>query len=304
MKRLACLAVLLGVVMLGTAQAQVATTDLVPAAPTFLGSNGLGLNGASITPDNPAAVAWGNPSRVAAGYIKGTDDVPPFSNDFSGEYYGARLVGETFGFAAEQTKVKDDSSFNLGTLDKTNDVQLSLNLGKSLALGIGAGKTTSDAAGVDMKRTEAGASLRLNDVWYLGLGAYQDKATPGGSTSEYKRNGMLAGVALRTEGNWHWYLAYDYIKLNNFDIAGSSVGGYNMGRFTVQLAAGPLVVGAASARTNDESTGATNDWKTTTVDLGYAPMKGFTVSARSQSTKGTTSSEKVTTNSVSVAYLF
>lgn len=303
MKRLACIAALLLVWSLGTAQAQVATTDLVPAAPNYLNHNLFGFNSASLTPENPAALAWGNPSRVAAGYIKGNHDVPP-SAKFSGEYAGARLVGKTFGLGLETSKVKDDSSNNDGTLDQSSNVQLSLNLG-SVALGLGSGKIKNNPDNVDAKRTEAGASLRLNEVWYFGLGAYQDKDTPSGTNTTYKRNGTVAGVALRTQGQWHWYLAYDYIKLNNFSISGTDTGGFNTNRFTVQLAAGNWVLGAASAKEADKSAGATHDWKTTTLDFGYAPMKGVAVSARSQTTKATGSStEKITTNSLSVAYLF
>lgn len=302
MKRIACVAILVFVGMMGTAQAQVAATGLVPAAPNFMGGSVAGLNGANITPDNPAAVAWSNPSRVAAGAIRGNNYVPP-KYDFSGEFYGARVVGHTLGLAVEQSKVSDDSGSNLGTLDQSNDVQLSFDVNDTLAVGVGSGKIKSDTAAADMKRTEAGAAFRLNEVWYFGLAAYRDKDTYSGNT--YSRNGTLAGVAVRTQGQWHWYLAYDYIDLDNFKISGISTGGFSTSRYTIQLAAGNIVLGASNANINDKSTGSTHDWTSTTYDLGYAPMKGFTVSGRQQTTKATNgSTQKITTNSLAVGWQF
>jgi hypothetical protein len=309
MKRAALTALLVLLAgLLGTAQAQVATTDLVPAAPTFIHPNALGANTANITPDNPAALAWGTPSRIAAGMIKGTDDnhAAATSRDYKGDFYGVRLVGSTVGLAAEQTAVKDDSSLNLGTLDKSNDVQVSLNIGNWLALGVGGGKTTSDATLTDMSRKELGASVRMGDVWYLGLAAYKDTDSPAGLGTSYDRTGTLAGIALRTEGAWHWYLAYDHIKLDNFDFLGGPQGGIKNDRFTVQLLAGPLLLGASSAKITPLGTGTQPDVKHRAVDVGWAPMTGLTVSARLQSTRltGNGNDETLDTKSVALAWLW
>jgi opacity protein-like surface antigen len=312
MKRFALTAALLLAGLVGTAYAQVATTDLVPAAPEFIHPFASGFNGANITPDNPAAVAWGMPSRVAAGYLTGSDDdknTPP-SRDLKGEFFGARLVGEMFGVAAEQVNVKDDSPLNLGTLDKSNDIQLSLNLGKWLALGVGAGKNKSDATGFDVSRTEFGASVRLNEVWYLGLAGYQDDNTPVGSPTSYKRNGVLAGLALRTEGNWRWYLAYDYIKLDSYDFPVANGGpqdGLRTDRFTVQLNVMSFLIGASTSKVKPLEAGPQPDIKHTAFDIGWAPMMGLTVSARVQKTDvtgGGLLDDTVKTNSLAVAWQF
>jgi hypothetical protein len=297
--------------LLGTAQAQVATTDLVPAAPTFIHLQASGLNTANITPDNPAALAWGTPSRVAAGMLDGTDDdktLPP-PVDFKGTFYGARFVGSTFGFAAEQLEVK--GKVGNVPMDKANDVQLSLNLGNKLALGIGAGHFKSPATGpapTDASRKELGASLRLGDMWYVGLAGYQDENTLPASAGSFKRNGMLAGVALRTEGAWKWYLAADYIKLKGFDygVFGASPD-FKETRFTAQVLANWLLLGASTTKVGLSGGGGGNpDVKNTAVDIGFAPMQNLTVTARAQRTRitGGTNNETVDTKSVALAWLW
>ncbi|HKI98381.1 MAG TPA: hypothetical protein VKB51_07905 [bacterium] len=309
MKRIAWMAVLVLAGLVGTAQAQVATTDLVPAAPGFFHYQAIGINGATLTPENPAALAWGGPSRVAAGLIKGTikDNlgVLPDRNT-KGNFVGARLVGQTFGIAAEQMSVKDDSSFNLGTYDKTNDIQLSLNVGNWLGLGVGSGKTSSDALGLDLSRKEFGASVRVNEVWYFGLGAVKDTLTPSGSPTSFDRNGVQAGVALRTEGDIKWYVGLDYVKLNTFPAPFSGMG-FKGTRLSVQMLAHSFLIGAASAKLDVLDTPNPPDVSSHTFDIGYAPMQGLSVTARVQSTNvkdNAPTDESVDTTSVAVAYQF
>ncbi len=312
MQRLTGIAVLLFTILVGTAHAQVATTDLVPAAPTFYHAKATGTNGANITPDNPAALAWGTPSRVAAGALKAkdTDNTTGLSRDASGQFYGVRAVGQTFGFAAEQLKVDDK---NAGTnLDKSNDVQLSLAVGSWLALGIGAGKITSDptaGSGNDISRQEAGISLKLGPLFYVGAGMYKDKvnasALPG---IELSRNATLVGIALRTEGPVQWYLAYDSIQLDSFVNLGNPFGGFDTSRFAAQVHAGWFLLGAQSTQVKVLGSNPPTI-KSTLVDIGIAPMMGLSVTARYQKANITQPApaiidETVATTSVAVAWLF
>jgi len=319
MKRFALTAVLLGLALIGSAHAQVATTDLVPAAPFFTHPQATGLNGANITPDNPAALAWGTPSRVAIGALKGKfeDNLTPPSPtvDFDGKFGGLRLVGETFGIAVEQLTVdeKNPPPGSPSNLDKSNDLQVSLALGKWLAFGIGAGKSKSEATGDDISRKEAGISLRLNEIFYLGVAAYQDENTPIGlvpSVSD-KRNGTLYGIALRTEGNIKWYVAYDALALNSFDFTpfgGPLSGGFDLSRFSVQAHAGWFLVGASVTDIDVKNYGGGKPTvKHKAVDLGFAPMQGLTVTARVQVTDVSDplpSDATITTNSLAVAWQF
>ena len=312
MQRMLILGVaLLATLAAGTARAQVATTDLVPAAPVFIHPNGIGANGANITPDNPAALAWGKPSRVAAGVIKGTIKLPGLPNaDYSGNFLGARAVGETFGVAIEQQKIDDDSIGNKGTLDKSNDGQLSINFGKRFAIGFGIGKTSQSANATEMSRTELGGSLRLGEVWYVGVAGYQDKLTQTGTT-EVKRNATLVGIALRTEGTVTWYAAAEQIKLNDFPFTGGPGSGIKDKRLSVQMQAGWLLVGLSSTKVAviSSGTGTPPDVKHTVVDLGIVPMSGLAVSARVQSTKiddptGTPPKADIDTTSLALTWLF
>jgi hypothetical protein len=305
MRRLTWLVPLFLAGLVGTAQAQVATTDFVPAAPVFVYPVLSGLNGADITPDNPAALAWGTPSRVAAGPIKGSIKNNLFaapSIDYDGEFYGARFVGGTWGFAAEQSRVKATTPGFIPNWDQSHDAQISLNLGNRLALGVGAGKTKSDVSGQDFSRTELGASLRLGDVWYLGAGTYKDKdsAAPGSP----QRNAVLAGVALRTQGSVKWYVAYDYIKQDGFTSGGVTSLGMKVTQGTVQMLAGPFLLGVSAGKIEVSNT-TPSDIHRTIYDIGFAPMTGLTISARMQRTRitdNTPTDVSTDTNSVALAW--
>lgn len=318
MKRIAVTTMLLGLLVVGSAHAQVATTDFVPAAPFFVHPQTTGINGANITPDNPAAVAWGTPSRVALGALQGSEEIkstPGVTFDYDGKFGGLRLVGDRFGVALETSSVdlkNPPPGVSSVSIDKSNDVQLSMSLGDWLGVGVGAGKTKSEASGDDISRKELGVSLRINEVFYIGAAAYQDENTPIGvvpSVSE-KRNGTLYGIALRTEGNVSWYVAYDSISLDSFDFSsygGPVTGGFDLSRFSVQALVGWFLIGAtASDLTVKDPGGGNPDVKHKAIDIGYAPMQGLTVSARVQKVDVTNGNpdETITTKSLAVGWQF
>ncbi|NIR99376.1 MAG: hypothetical protein GWO03_15580, partial [Gammaproteobacteria bacterium] len=62
----------------------------------------------------------------------------------------------------------------------------------------------------------------MGDVVYVGAAMYQDTLDLGLPVT-FDRDGTLLGIALRTEGDWRWYVAYEVVDLDNFDF--TPVGG-------------------------------------------------------------------------------
>jgi hypothetical protein len=313
MIRVAILAVVIGLLSAAHASAQMATTDLVPAAPVLVHPKTPSLNGTNITPDNPAALAWGGPSRIAVGKMKGQDKDNLGVNaavDTDGAFGGFRLVGETFGIAAETSSL-DVKTNPTQSGDKSHDVQLSLALGKWLAFGIGAGNSKNEISGDDINTKEVGVSLRLGDVFYVGAGARKDENTPTGLSVSAKRNGTMLGIALRTEGDVRWYLALDTISLQSFDFkpaGGQVTEGYTENRATAQVVWHWFLLGVSTANLDVKDYGTFKPTvKLNTLDIGYAPMHGLTVTARMQQTNVTDAQptdDTLSTTSVAVAWLF
>lgn len=282
-----------------SANAQVATTDLGPAALKFPHPQAIGLNSTTLTPDNPAALAWGTPSRVAAGKAQGdvTDNnAGQTVLEFDGAFGGFRAVGETFGVAADTYSVKDDVGANL-TLDKGSSLQVSVAPTEWLSFGIGAGTEETDSTLIDPSSTRqevdrlmGGATLRLGEIFYIGAGMTQEDATspddPLGQV--FTRDGTMFGVAVRTEGEWNWYLAADVIDLDDFPPVNPGQqgdGGIKLTTLTAQLRADWFFVGIQGGNIDiSGNMNTTTDVTTKVVDLGYAPLEGFNISARWQST--------------------
>jgi hypothetical protein len=315
MNRFASLVVLLALPLLaalvGTAHAQMATADLVPAAPRIYHPFALGFSTPNIAPENPAALAWGAPSRVAAGMLDGTveDNQAPFtSSDVSGNYLGGRFVGPTFGFALERQSTKQDSA-GFVTEDTSSELQASLRVGEWLALGLGMGDYSRDAGGfvTDIGRIQYGATVRLAEVFYVGVLAFKDSLEQLGTSTE--RSGTGFGLALRTQGPWQWYLAYDALDLPDFPVVTADTG-FKSSTVTAQVNAGGFLLGVSKADvTRNYDGGGPSDITSTNVDVGWVPMAGFALSLRNSKTDlvdniGFTTDESVKFTALAVSWLF
>lgn len=190
-------------------------------------------------------------------------------------------MGETFGLGIEQQSIEDETG---QTADDKSNVQMSFNLGGFLALGMGMEKIESEASQSTLDRQQAGVSVKLGEIFYLGAGIYKDSTEITGLTGSFDRNVSLMGAAIRTEGNWSWYLGYDVIDLDNFDLGGGvRASGGKITRATVQLLAGPILLGITRSDIAPAgNTGGPSDIESTTIDLGYTPAEGLTLSLRLQ----------------------
>ena len=288
-------------------QAQVATTDLAPGTMRFIHPNAWGLNSASFTPDNPAALAWGKASLVGGGVVQGTfyDFQVATSEDFDGEYLGFRWVGEFISVAAETHSVKGNDTLN-PLKDESTNVHAAFNLGGVLALGVAAEEMFNQGSDIKVERFTAGASLSLNEMFFVGAALMQEKETSSGFDLE--REGTMFGVAFRIDGDMQWYGAYDVIDLEDFTYQGvSQFGAIKQDTTTLQVNISNLLLGVGVFNVYPE--GATDDVAGDFVEIGWAPEDGLSITVRSLTTKVTdqaagTDLEKSEMQSLTVAWLF
>ena len=261
----------------GSASAQVAVPELTPAAPRYFFSDGLGITSATVTPDNPAALQWGMPSRAAFGVFKlhEVDPTTPGSEqDASGRFLGLRGVGERWAGGIE-TISADRSPITFK--ESATSGQLSFQILQGLALGVGLdrGKTDNGTATSTLKGTTYGLSVNVQKVFYLGYAMGSEDLDSGGATAS--RDTTMVGVGVRTEGSVRWHLAWDEVQKDDF-VGGITGKGFDMTTLTVQAGLGNLLLGGQRVKVAPKVGG--GNTKVTVVDVGWAPDKGLTLTAR------------------------
>lgn len=287
----------------GLAQAQVAAPDLTPAAPRFVQFDVQGFNGATITPDNPAALQWGGPTRFAIGTLQEDEEAAPApTQSYKGNYGGLRWVSDRWAFGLEHLSVKHETTSDK---ESASSGHLSFQVLEGLALGAGLDRTKVDS-GTNSRNTEAntfGLSVNLKKVFFLGYAIGRDKFEDNSGVSG-DRDTTLIGIAIRTEGTWRWHLAWDQLDKDNFDNFGGS--GFDAKTLTVQLGAGNWLLGAQQITL--DAKGNAIEVKANVVDFGWAPEKGgLTVTARLTDGDLSSGGMVVQTNkgrSITIGYLF
>jgi len=291
--------------MAGPALAQVATTDLVPAAPRYFRNDQGSFNRATLAADNPAAIAWSKPARAAFGLVNVDTSQPQAGTSaaFSGYFVGYRGMKERLAYALQHLAVDGDSNSSLKETATAGHV--AYQVAEVLALGAGLDLAESSFYGGLKNTVEAntiGASLNLAKSFYFGYAIGRDRyETSTGITGA--RDTTMLGVAVRAKGGWDWHIGYDKLDKDNFD---NGVGlGYDATTFTLQVLAGDWVVGAQ--RVTKTGKGSSNPFHVTVVDAGYAPQRGMSLTGRyasGQQESGGAVSEKARTVSVIIGYGF
>jgi len=275
-----------------TAQAQVATTDLLPSAPRYLASFLPLFNGASVTPDNPAALQWGGPSRIVAGTMRLSEGAP--ASDYSGQYLGGRAVGERWAAALEHT-----STSGPGNEETTTSVSLSTALGP-LAIGYGYEGYEEKLASDQFTEHTLGGSWRIGDSFYVGFGLGSSDYSDSTGTTTADRSTSMYGLALRTEGDTRWYFAYDVVDKDDFTNGVDF--GFVASKASLQVGFGSFVVGVSSLNLDIKVN--TNELNATYFDLGWVPEKmGWTIALQVYDAEITGGSPEKGSN-VTVGYLF
>jgi hypothetical protein len=290
-KRLGCLLavmVLCGV----TASAQVAVTDLLPGTISFTDPMALGLNQATYTPDNPAALQWGTASLIGAGGLKSKigSGQPGPSPQYMGNFAGARWIGQDAAAALDYHGVNDDK--DAPRLDYTEgNGQLAFRVLSFLSFGVGVGKVSAedDSALQEVTSQLAGVSLNLGDWFYVGYAGGKDElavfpkvAGAPFNSLRVNRDVNLYGVAIRTSGTVRFYLEASGGNRKNFAsplLPAQDQGGVETSTGAVQLAVWNIVVGFADTtyRLKDQQD---SDIERRTYDLGWVREHGIALTAR------------------------
>jgi hypothetical protein len=261
------------------AAAQVAAPDLVPAAYRTHFFMFPGYDSATITPDNPAALQWSN-TLVAVGVINQHFENPLGSPlPAHGTFGGARLVWSRVAIGGEYVDLQNRGG---NRYERIHNEHLALKLSDWLSLGVAHDFThvsTFPSTFIETTSTLYGVSLRLGGVLYIGAAKGGDRYRNDGG-QEARRGARMYGIALHTEGDWRWHVAYDVISRDDFYSGGTLLGwDLTTRNYTVQTIAHGLLVGLGY-NVPSQPTFFTYA-PTETLDLGWVPAKdGLTVSLR------------------------
>jgi hypothetical protein len=269
----------------GTAWGQVAAPPLTPG--TF-------------ALENPAAIKWGAPSRVGilagTGTFKDNQGSPEFK--FTGYSLGLRLVGNMFAVAAEASQLNSDdvvvAPITAHARFSSQDVQVAVQLGQSVALGVGQRTETTrleysspfppttSGTSVESVTPVAGVSLRLGEYFFLGAAAGQEERTVTDLITNAgvaaKRDVTKAGVGLRTGSTVLFHAEGYAIDKANFSTTAGPQDGEQRTGATVEVIAGNVLLGYNAEHTTFKHSTDSNDTRDSQfVAVGWAPRMGLSV---------------------------
>jgi hypothetical protein len=278
--------------------AQVAATDLMPGQVRYLTVEAGLFNSPGFTPDNPAALMWGGPSRIGLGHLehKGPANGAMSSETINGDFIGGRWVGERIALGAEYLSAADDAA-SVRLEQKLSSAQIAFKVADFLSFGVAldneeldtvqnlftpAGTTIPVPVSTDTTDKLLGVSLNLGDWLYLGYGAgsEEQQRTEFGASQNAQRNVTQSGIAVRTLGTVRVYLAYDVIDRSDFsNVSGPAGDGVTFSSGTAQLGVWNALVGYSQTDVHDKHT--PNDTvQYSHYDMAWAPEKGLALAYR------------------------
>lgn len=255
----------------GLAQAQVASTDLLPGTVSIFYPNLLGINTVNFTADNPAALRSVEGSVVGAGILTGTltDNIANTSLSYEATYFGFRYDENYFNLAADTIRMKDTAG--LGIVDESDtDVQFVFT--PVFRLGFGVGMSDFDDGTQKIDRLTYGVALNYPVILRWGAAMFHDDMDIAGVAAE--RDGVMYGITFRRDREWNWHLSYDVIVVGETIIAGVGAGNETtISKATFQINTFPLMLGVSTF--DVDVTGSTGDISGTIIDVGWVPEAGF-----------------------------
>ena len=316
------------------AQAQVATSDLTPGQTLFIVIDTTGINNTSFTPHNPAAIQWSLASKIGIGNIDGgsesTDPGGTQIKSHEGGFGGILFSGESAAFSAAKIFAEDTGQGFKKTFESTH-FQFSLNLGGVLAAGVGLENTTVEEEipvfpGVftpfqfETEYKTYGVSLNFENRLFIGYAQGTREITvslPEFSFSEVLGKGTFTkkGVALRSTGDWKWYLErfiLDFQAVEN--VPGTAI---KITTDALQTNIHGVLIGFSLTEVELEQDPSQplveQNIEITAVDLGWVPDEGLAFTLRLITVESeefdpafplSNSSETIKTASFAVSYLF
>jgi hypothetical protein len=313
----------------GAAQAQVAAPSLAPLQPGSFTAN-------------PATLQWSGSSYMGAALISGDFSGtnagvpdPQLEGDLDGLLLQIRAVGDMFSAAAEILNIEaslgnptvgavdfEASFFNVGVAAFVTDT-ISVGLGIenkdedfTLTAPVPAPTQTDE-----FSTTVVGGAIRLTDTIFLGGVLGNESVTPGGSTTEFDRNLMRAGVGILSITSGFQVHLEAYVDNREAFEVPQGGGGVDkaLEEKTTALVAEVIWnnillgvhlintnttdVDAAGVTTNDE------DVSETILIVGWVPEGGLSIvgslsSEELEDNQGSGDTEELNLLSVGVAYVF
>lgn len=272
------------------ASAQVAVPEIIPGAPRLLSTRFDLFPQASFTPENPAALRWGSPSRIGGGTINGksTDSSDILSSDLSGAFGGFRLVGNHIGIAIEQVSYKLEQSL-LPVEKEASSFALAFSYPDWLAIGISAENRTAIRTPLTGTETDEvgsatlGLSLNISDLLFIGYALSDESRTREilGIKTSTSRPVSMAGLGLRGGGGLIWHLEISAITKDPFtgnpDIKEE---GYDHTQAVLELAFWNMIMTIAGYDIKGTGTADNVSVEGYTADFGLAPLQGLVLTGR------------------------
>lgn len=270
-----------------TAQAQVAVSELVPAAPRILDPEDI-VPSASFVPANPAAMQWGAPSRWGVGTISGdrkqTAPTAGGTTDFGGFYAGVRVVSDDITFGAHLIEYSDETNtFSLNADWNVLAGGVAFQSGDMIAFGASVERAdnTSGGSTFDFNTITLGLSLNVSKDIFVGLALGTEDITAPGESGD--RSVQKYGVAYRTGGQTQYHLEAYIVDREENSQFGSGV--FSDSRETVLVAEaifGNLLVGASFITISRDRLN--QEISALTFDIGWAPKAGLSLMYHQEST--------------------
>lgn len=282
------------------AGAQVAVPELAPLGVRQYSVRAPIVPMTNATPENPAAMQWGTPSRIGGGVFNGTvtDSVFGQSSRAEGTIGGFRFVGHGMALAAESM----DIAVDLPGIAPAPAAQLSKRarsvaasfpiVENGLAWGLSrdvlvmegnTGAPGYTATRLDISGWTFGISGWWGDHFFWGAAAGTDSASQvlPGPPLDVKRDHNMVGLALRGGGSLVWRLEYDRLFRGDFqDTAGNLVEyGYTTSQYSLE-AVWIGIIASYTGYTVTDPLGPGSQVKGSTFDFGIAPLTGITITAR------------------------
>ncbi len=279
------------VVITPAAWAQVALPRFIPGAPTTYNGRFPIAPHTSVVPQNPAALQWGYPSRFVVGSMEGSVSHGDVTQEgtTSGQFFGFRFAGETVALALDQVDYALESDFNLPVDKSATAVAFSFRAPESYAYGLSvrsAEMSISEPGNSYTLETDnrvLGISIRLSDAWYVGLarGSEDVTRTFPAPAEDYTRDISMMGLGFRSLGGIIWHFEVSTIEKTELeDGLGNVLFGHKLNQAILESAFWNLVWSYRAYRL--EGTGTFQDRKVDglTIDAGFAPFEGITLTGR------------------------
>lgn len=282
--------ILLLLLMSNQAVAQVAVPEIIPGAPRLLSVRFAVFPQASFTPENPAALRWGAPSRIGGGTIDGdsNDTAGVLASEFTGTFGGFRLVGDQVAIAVEQVSYSLEQS-GIPLKKEASSFALAFSSPDWLAYGFSAENqkaTRNPVTGEEIDEVgngTLGLSFNINQTFFIGLAVGEESRSSNalGITTTSSRPITMAGLGLRGGGGLIWHMELSSTTKSPFETGtGITEEGFTLNQAVLELAFWNLIFTGAVHSITGTGTADNTTVEGVTADFGLAPLQGIVITGR------------------------